>query len=194
MAPLIASLGDISANSYGFFSAPGTNPNAKFYSIATATVDSGGASSITFGAGGTLPQTYTHLQIRAFSGKDNANVPLLRFNGDSTTNYVIHTLRGDGSSASSGAGTGRTSIYFLDGNGDSSAGSFAGYIIDVADYTNVNKNKVTRSLSGYDANGSGRIASNSGLWLSTNSITQIDLIISGGSFAQYTQFALYGVK
>jgi phosphate/sulfate permease len=45
------------------------------------------------------------------------------------------------------------------------------------------------------ANGSGAIYLASGLWLNTSAINSLTFIIQGGgNFAQYSSFALYGVK
>jgi hypothetical protein len=62
------------------------------------------------------------------------------------------------------------------------------------DYTNTNKNKVYRTLGGFDANGSGEQGLFSGLWMSTSAITSIDLITNSGSWTSSSSFALYGIK
>lgn len=66
--------------------------------------------------------------------------------------------------------------------------------MDVLDYKNTNKYKTSRFLSGYDANGSGVIMLNSELWMSTAAITSITIDNTGSNFAQYSSFALYGVR
>jgi hypothetical protein len=67
--------------------------------------------------------------------------------------------------------------------------------MDILDYANTSKNKTIRMLSGNDRNGSGDIILISGLWASTSAINQIDLRLeSAANFAQYSQFALYGIK
>jgi hypothetical protein len=72
---------------------------------------------------------------------------------------------------------------------------FAGYVIDILDYANTNKNKTIRSLAGSDANGSGTIWFGSIAWLSTSAITSLSFNIeSGSNFTQYSSFALYGIK
>jgi hypothetical protein len=66
----------------------------------------------------------------------------------------------------------------------------------VLDYKNTNKFKTTRSLAGGDTNGGSYQEANfmSGLWRNTAAITQIDVSSSAGNLAQYSHFALYGVK
>lgn len=155
----------------------------NFSSIATVTVGSGGASSITFSS---IPSTYTHLQIRALGLISSATNIHLQFNGDSGTNYVYHSLYGTGSAVGAASNQNMTYLPFMYQGGTGAT------IVDVLDYTNTNKNRVTRTLDGYDANGSGSIVLWSGLWLSTAAINSITIF--GGTFNQYSSFALYGVK
>ena len=85
MTPLLG----IWASSYKQYNLP-----KSYDSIATTTVGAGGASSVTFSS---IPQTYTHLQLRYFGG-NNANPGgsgFVSFNGDTTdANYYDHVLYG----------------------------------------------------------------------------------------------------
>lgn len=162
-------------------------PTGDYQAIMTATVDSGGASSITFSS---IPSTYKHLQIRMLSiGNGSASSSgFMSFNSDTThTNYYTHYLIGNGSAASAGANNDNFTPFTV-GASTSPAVS----IIDILDYVNGSKNKVVRELNGYDANGSGRINFDSVLWSSTSAISSITFSFT--SFSQYTQFALYGIK
>ena len=171
----------------------------SYESIATVSVGIGGASSISFSS---IASTYKHLQLRGVlrgsrvSGNDILGI---QFNGDSTfANYASHRLIGDGSttgSASQGTAS-YSSAWVSDMPATTATGSvFNGVVIDVLDYANTNKNKVGRSLGGYDANGSGDMYFGSQLWLSTSAITSITLIpVFGTGFAQYSQIGLYGIK
>jgi hypothetical protein len=77
----------------------------------------------------------------------------------------------------------------------STASAFGVGICDILDYTNTNKNRVTRSLTGYDANGSGNSRLYSGLYVSTTTVTSIKLWAEPGSLhTEYSSFALYGIK
>lgn len=169
---------------------------SNFYSIQTVTVGSGGASSISFSS---IPSTYTHLQIRAIGRNTystNFSSYQIQFNGDSASNYSWHYIYGDGSSAIAGASTSDTLMREINfASASLSANIFSASITDIFDYTNVNKNKTIRTLGGADANGSGAVNLASGAWYSSSAITSISLTPSNsGTFAQYTQFALYGVK
>ena len=173
----------------------------SYYSIQTATVDSGGASTITFSS---IPSTYTHLQIRGIckststSTSDNNALLVASLNSDTTySNYRSHTLEGNGSSASAFT-LQQSGFYIFSGDLTTSASSyadmFATTIIDILDYTNTNKYKTVRILRGNDKNGSGRVGLDSGLWMNTSAISNIVLSFTNSNLAQYSQFALYGVK
>ena len=169
----------------------------NYSSIQTVTVGSGGASSITFSS---IPSTYTHLQIRAISRGTNAaanDASIMQFNGDTGSNYyTYHQIFGDGSSAAANSGeTGSSIAYIFGSAGSALANSFAGSILDILDYSNTNKNKTVRNLEGFDVNGSGGyIVFRSGLWINTAAISSITLTPQTSSFAQYSSFALYGVR
>lgn len=189
----------IGAITAGLFSA-GTPPVTNSYeSIATVSVGIGGASTISFSS---IAGTYKHLQLRGLirgsrvSGNDILGI---QFNGDATlANYASHRLIGDGSTAASSSQG--TSTYSSAWTSDfpattATASVFNGVVIDVLDYANTNKNKVGRSLGGYDANGSGSVYFGSQLWLNTSAVTSITLVpVFGTGFSQYSSFALYGIK
>ncbi len=166
----------------------------SMFPIASTTLTSAGA--ITFSS---IPQTFTHLQIRFSVRSDFASAVaagFLRFNGDSTSSYANHSLFGDGSSVTSTGAT-ATSVASL-GNfpaATSTANVFDACIIDVLDYTNINKNKTIRTLSGFDANGSGQVYLASSVWLNTAAITSILLVSGGGAnFVAGTRADLYGIS
>ena len=170
-------------------------PNS-YESISTTTVGSGGTATITFSS---IPGTYTHLQVRGIAKSNSAGTLYLNygFNGVTGTSYSSHYLFGNGSTAGANAGNGASasSMYFNEFPPSTVANTFGVFVLDILDYTNTNKYKTTRILSGNDQNGSGVVSLSSGLFMSTNAITQIDLNPqSAAGFAQYSQFALYGIK
>lgn len=182
--------------SLGIFASANTTVGTSFESIATVTVGSGGASNVEFTS---IPGTYTHLQLRVLARDSRANLGTnlnIQFNSDTGTNYTSHSLYGDGVGATAIAdGASQTSALAMRTAGNNSSTSVFGTgIIDILDYTNTNKYKTTRSLSGYDNNGSGNIYLTSGLWLSTNAITSIKLTPVTTPILQYSSFALYGIK
>lgn len=165
----------------------------SFDSIATVTVGAGGSSSITFSS---IPNTYTHLQIRGIGAMTSGGMDECRgqFNSDTATNYSRHYLYGDGSVAGTGAQTSTNNFLVGVNMLSSNSNTFGTVVLDILDYTNTNKYKTTRSLSGVDQNGTGYVSLVSGNWRSTSAITSITLFPISSTFPQYTKFALYGVK
>lgn len=155
--------------------------------IATTLVGSGGTSTITFTG---IPQNYKHLQIRFLAKFSTIAYGNIRFNSDTTTsNYRNHALFGTGSGGG-GSNTAANSAYFpFDGNTQWGPG-----ILDILDYANVSKNKITRELGGWDNNGSGAIYLSSNLWMNTAAITSVSITTSSGTLAEYSRFSLYGIK
>jgi hypothetical protein len=161
--------------------------------IAGVTVTVGNQNSTyTFSS---IPQTFTHLQMRVFARSTNGStsdyfgVP---YNGDNNnSNYYQHALNGNGSTATS---TGQSTVGSIDiAGGTSTANVFCSAIFDILDYTNTNKNKVRRIISGADFNGSGNTVLVSGLYLgSLNAITSISVFTST-NFAIGSRFDLYGI-
>lgn len=165
--------------------------NASSYeSIATTTVGAGGSSTITFSS---ISSTYKHLQIRYTLAASSLNTDLrMQFNSDTGANYTRHYIYGTGGSAVSGATTGNT--YNAIGYAFSSNSQPYSGVVDILNYSESTKYKTTRSLSGTDENSAGSIIFFSGLWMNTNAVTSITLSQASGNFAQYSTFALYGIK
>jgi len=142
------------------------------------------ATSITFSS---IPSTYTHLQLRIFGNATNDG--FIYFNGDTVNgNYYRHELYGLGSGTPS---SDAFNAPYYDAGGVSSSYPMS-HIMDILDYTNTNKNRTLRNLWGYDYNGSGRVGLLSIWWNSSSAINSITL--SGRTFSQYSQIALYGIK
>lgn len=171
----------------------------SYESIQTYTVGAGGTSSISFTS---IPSTFKHLQIRMMV-QTNRSAGVgddigMTFNGSGADYYAYHILYGNGSSA---AATDNNVSSYVDLSRFSSqsvgASIFSAGVVDILDYTSTNKNKTTRILAGYDANGSGVINFGSGLWKPATpvAITSLSLVpLVGTAFNQYSSFALYGIK
>lgn len=179
-------------------------PSGAYDSIATTTVGAGGASSVTFSS---IPQGYTHLQLRMIARTDRAvafaSSIYGQFNGDTTASnyYEVHGLYGDGSSAGAfgfdGGAVGGCFVGLHQG-ANGTANAFAVSVTDILDYSNTTKNKTIRSLNGNELNSNNTnsaINFYSSLWMNTAAISSINLIAyHGNTFVQNTQFALYGIK
>jgi hypothetical protein len=167
------------------------------FHIAGQTIGAGGSSGVTFSA---IPQTFTHLQIRVFGrGTTSFSAGLsayFQLNGDGTgSNYAVHGLFGDGSSAFSSNATNAGTMSIQQALADSSAGAniFGVAIFDLLDYTNANKNKTARIIGGCDRSGSGRAILQSALYTPTSAITQI-IVGTDGNFVQGSRIDLYGIN
>jgi hypothetical protein len=178
--------------------ASGNYPRAtsSYESISTVTVGAGGSSSISFTS---IPSTYKHLQIRGIARNTSAGTSIngifTQFNSDTGANYSRHNLIGDGASATASASTSSSNV--LAGQypqGGTTANVFGVFVLDILEYGNTNINKTTRALFGTDLNGSGQLRLSSGNWRSTSAITSITITPEDANFAQYSQFALYGIK
>jgi hypothetical protein len=175
-------------------------PANSYESIATATVGSGGSSTVSFSS---IPATYTHLQVRliARSGRTDSDLTAGGLYLQLNSNFLTanHQLRANGSSvsasANSGGGSNGAIIIWVPATG-AATGVFGVAIIDILDYVNTNKNKVVRILGGEDLNGSGIVTSISGLLNSTSTLTSITFGSTDGvgNIPEYSQFALYGIK
>jgi len=195
VSPIISARGGLSSQAYGQFAL--SVAGGSYESIATVSVGSGGQSTVSFTS---IPSTYKHLQVRIL-GKSttsgtSVNDMFYQFNSDAGSNYYTHYLNGTGSSVYAGAApslqpkgrasnclpyAGSTSIFGLS-------------IIDILDYGSTSKYKTIRSLSGYDANGSGYINMDSTNWNSTTAISSISFTSGANNISEFSSFALYGIK
>jgi hypothetical protein len=179
----------------GIFASSRAAAGGDYESIATVTVGSGGAASISFTS---ISSTYTHLQIRCLARTNRASAGdqiRLQLNTDTGANYSDHVLSGDGATAVATGAADNTFMWLGRATGASSASSIFGVsVIDIVDYADVNKYKTLRSLTGTDRNGSGDASVHSGSWRSTSAITSIQVIFIGTLMEQYSTFSLYGIK
>lgn len=166
----------------------------SFESIATTAVTSN-TTTVTFSS---IPQTFTHLQLRMFfrSSSGAQSSGFVRFNSDSGNNYANHQLFANGSTVTSNAGTGVSGCYIQKIPGPTNTANVFGIaVMDILDYANTNKYTTTRYLGGDDVNDGGFVFLGSGLWLNTSAISTISIVTdSAGDWVQYSHFALYGIR
>jgi hypothetical protein len=166
----------------------------NFYSIATATGN--GTGAIYFY---NIPQTYTHLQLRVYGRSGNSTSSNLYTNwyknGTTNTAQADHYLYGSGSTTGTVYHTGLAYVFQNTMFPGTNNALFMGAaIIDVLDYTNASKNKVIRTMGGFDVNGSGGyVTFASGLIVSSYAFDTF-FVDTEGSFTTATTVALYGVK
>ena len=165
------------------------------YPIASQTVTSAQTYIATFTG---IPQTFQHLEARIFARGTNSgpNSDLIQINNDVyASNYRTHNLYGNGASvasADSGAST------FWNGNlipgSDSTSGIFGVSILTILDYTSTTKNKVFRSIGGYDTNGGGIAEIRSGVYFNStiSPITTISFYVANAAVG--SRVDLYGIS
>lgn len=151
----------------------------------------GSAGGITFSS---IPQTFTHLQLRGYVRNLTTTSQLYtRLNNDGGSNYGTHYLYADGSGVASGSGGVSTTVNLFGSSvGPSDTANAHGvFIIDLLDYTSTVKNKTTRSTYGHDLNGTGQVWFASSLWMNTAAVTAITLV-ANAPFTTSTRLDLYG--
>lgn len=162
-------------------------PEGAYDSLATVTL-SATASSVVFAG---IPSGYKHLQLRTNYAMSSGGILKFNLNGDTGSNYKSHNLAGDGATAYAGVASTSPTAGCL---GYANSTTFGAVVADFLDYANTSKNKVVRSLSGNDRNGSGDIELDSTLWINTSAITSLTLAAQNGNLSANSSFALYGIK
>ena len=169
--------------------------------IASTLVGAGGSNTIEFAD---IPQGYKHLQIRGIakttrSGAYNyASDFTINFNSDYSSNYSAHGIYSFSSIYGFGIPDYNTIIFqsaSADGDGVI-PNIFGASVIDILDYSNKNKFKTTKSLTGTitTADYTDMLAFNSGNWRSFNPVENIQIKAGSFNFKQHTRFSLYGIK
>lgn len=192
MSPILDSIGSVKGFGWGKILL-----STAFESIATSIVGSGGSSYVEFTS---IPQTYTHLQIRGigkFNGSGNIAIDAaMQFNGDTGNNYSRHHIEGGSGTVVTSQGANQSSIPVAVFS-DNAYGSnfFQSFVCDILDYKNTNKYTSIKSISGYDVNNLtyNGVKIYSGNWRNTNAVTSIKLF-AGVNIAEYSHIALYGIK
>lgn len=154
-----------------------------------------------------IPSTYKHLELR---GSVRVTRPgqfggelYVGLNNDTTNgNYYNHETSAyppAGSNSSQGWGSSSyPGFYAIRTTADSAqTGNYAPFILNIADYTNTNKKKNIRMLTGWEVNTTsyGTMALFGGLWQGTAAVNRIDFGMAYGTYiAQGSVFNLYGIK
>ena len=176
----------------GIFSAAGAGggPTQTYELINTQIVSGSSTSTITFNVS-SFASTYRHLQVRLVtkSATTNNNT-LLRFNGDTATNYNWHLLAGDGSSVASYNGANADFIFAAPLTPTT---GFGASVVDILDAYSTTKNKTVRALGGVSEGIYIHSTLYSGAWRSTSAITSV-VLTSSSPFAANSRFSIYGIR
>jgi hypothetical protein len=165
---------------------------ANTYTLIEAKTLTTTTASVTFSS---IPSTYTDLLLRISSrSNDIYNEVHFRFNGSSTS-YSYRTVYGTGSSTvSSNASNNELQGNAVQALSSQTANTFGSIDLYIPNYLSSNY----KSTSGNSTQENNATASQamlgSGLWSNTAAITSIQAFPSVGSFVQYSNFYLYGIK
>jgi hypothetical protein len=146
-----------------------------------------------------IPQTFTDLRV-VVSTRTNASGAIdgniVRFNGDSGTNYSKTTLYGTGTNVYSYR-TATTYVDYIgvDGN-TATANTFSNWEVYIPNYASANFKQVI--VDGVSENNSAtndaqRQVLTASLWRSTAAITSLSVGGYAGNPMQYSTFTLYGI-
>ena len=171
---------------------------SSFVSLATVTGTGSNFADFT-----SIPQIYTHLQIRFVvrdTGAFTTRGMFMEINGNpATTTSSQHYIKYDSASITSGATLNMTGRFDFSSLPAANALSnvFSSGVIDVLDYTNLNKFKTIKAIHGYDGNGfTGAVGESnmwSAQWSNTGTISSIRMY-TNTAFAVGSSVALYGIK
>lgn len=157
-------------------------PTPTYTPLATVTLGSS-ASSVTFSS---IPATYRDLRIMIAGTTSGGVNTVLRFNGDTGSNYTGVLMYGTGSSAVSGT-FGAGSFAYFGALWTTQGNTYA----DIMDYSATDKHKTLISRYNSAANEAGAMASR---WANTAAITSVTVLTaSAATYAAGTTLNLYGI-
>ena len=161
-------------------------PTNTYVALDTQTLTST-AATVIFSS---IPQGYTDLVLISRPLVTSSAYDLVvRFNGDTASNYSNTILSGTGSSAISAKLSNQT-IMYLDYYGVIDT-TQTNRIINIMNYSNSTTYKTVLSRANNAGSGTDAIV---GLWRNTAAITSLVLIAqTGGTFAAGSTFSLYGI-
>lgn len=156
-------------------------PNT-YVALATQTLGTA-TSSVTFSS---ISANYTDLVLVVSAGNPtNDSGLLIRFNGDTASNYSDTSLYGDGSSAVSFRTSSATGM-----NAGRTDTGISTNIINVQNYSNTTTNKTAISRG----NDGALVIATTGLWRSTAAINSVTIYDQNGrNFNVGSTFSIYGV-
>jgi hypothetical protein len=166
-----------------------------YIAIASTTVGSGGASSIDFQ---NIPSTYTDLVLKVSARTSASGYTFdylyISFN-NSSANFTLTELLGNGAAANSYTRALYGANYFGRANGaNSTSNTFSNVEMYFPNYAS-SYNKSMSSDSVEENNGTEAFASFiAGLWSQTTAINRITLTTALANFVQYTTATLYGIS
>jgi hypothetical protein len=160
-------------------------PTVTYIPLANVTFGSA-TSSVTFSS---IPGTYRDL-VLIFVGSGSTNIAgRLRFNGDSSANYGLQRMNGNGSAAVAENLSSQTS-GLVSVTPQATTTSALQMKIDIFDYARTDKHKTFLSRAGNAVNATEASAHR---WANTSAITSVQIFANTGNWSIGTTAALYGI-
>jgi hypothetical protein len=183
---------------FGVLSAAGAGGVAgSDFELISSSILGSAQSSVVFDTS-SLGSTYKHLQLRFTTRGTRTEADdtfLVRFNGDTGTNYSYHRLGTfNGSTVDSAAGVSASQLQIAYGaGGNTTANAFTGAVVDILDPFSTTKNTTIRTFSGIAASIT-YLNLQSGVYRNTAAITSITLFPISANLIAGSRFSLYGIK
>jgi len=162
--------------------------------IASSTVGSGGAPSITFSS---IPQTYTDLlikmSVRGTGAVVNRNI-VIAFNG-SSSNFTMRNLVSEGGTPASytqGAYGGTNATGYNPGS-SATGNTFGNAEFYFPNYTNSSNKSVSVDSVGENNATAGYLWLGANLWSSSSAITSLTFTEDANNFTEFSTAYLYGI-
>lgn len=195
--PLLQTFANASARGFERFGPGGVALPA--YELISTTVLGSTTASVTFDTSTYAGLGYKHLQIRASARGTRASTVdafIYQMNNDTASNYSGHYLIGASGSVSTGYDPAFGYGYFgLMPAATDSANLFGAFIVDILDFSQTTKSKVTRNFTGTNGSSSPtNVGIRSAIWNSTAAITSIKFYAESGSLATGTRISIYGIR
>jgi hypothetical protein len=190
MSPLLETFANASARGFEVFGPAGASNSYEL--ITSSVLSSTGTFSFT-----SIPQTYTHFQLR-FSLRDSEattnGVLRMRFNNDAGSNYEWNFFVNSGSGGGS-TQFGPYSGYTIPGN-NANPQWYSSGVIDVINATSTTLHKAVSGRWGGIVNTStyGYPGYLGAVYKSTSAVNRIDLYTNGSGFLTKSRVSLYGIK
>lgn len=158
--------------------------------IASVSVGSGGASTISFSS---IPSTYTDLCLKVSSRESGGAGLNFTFNGVTTGYTDTELYSSNGTSASTYARSGNAGYWGIDNSSSTTANTFSNTELYIVNYTSSNYKSASFDGAAENNATAAYIVLVAELSTLSSAITSI-LITPSTSFVQYSTATLYGIK
>ena len=120
---------------------------------------------------------------------------MVRFNGDTGSNYSFTDIEGDGNSSAASYRLANTDKIYFSYNNVTIGSSTSSQIVNVMNYANTTTYKTAIGRVSTAVNSTGYVGATAavGLWRNTAAITSISLTLPVGTITNGSTFSLYGI-